>query len=263
MPGIEPLIAHAVPYALVVTRLIGLFVFAPMLTSLSIPVQARVLLAFMLGAAVYPAIPVHYADVPLDLFGLAPLLVSETLIGVCVGVIASVPVMILQLGGHVTGFQMGLSMASVYNPEFDTNSDVVGETLFYLGFAVFLTVGGLEATYAALLTTFERVPLGGMAVSSAPLETYVGLASSGFEMALRVSGPAMAMVFLVLVAMGFVMKTMPQINVMSVGFAVKIVVGLLATAMALQVIANVAGDESLRVLTILGEWARGLTARGA
>jgi flagellar biosynthetic protein FliR len=263
LPGVEPLIVHAVPFALVVTRMMGLFVFAPMLTSLSIPTQVRVLLACMLAAAVYPSIPLTYAETPMTLFGLAPLLVSETLIGVCVGVIASIPVMILQLGGHVTGFQMGLSMATVYNPDFDTNSDVVGETLFYLGFAVFLAVGGLEATYAALLTTFERVPLGGMAVSSVPLESYLGLASAGFEMALRVSGPAMAVVFLVLVAMGFVMKTMPQIDAMSVGFAVKIVVGLLATAMALQVIANAAGDESLRVLTVLGEWARGLSPRGA
>lgn len=262
MPGLGPLIAHAVPFALVVTRLMGLFVFAPMLTSVSIPTQVRVLLAFMMAAAVYPSIPMHYTDTPMTLFGLAPLLVSETLIGVCVGVIASIPAMVLQLAGHVTGFQMGLSMASVYNPEFETNSDVVGETLFYLGFAVFLAAGGLEATYAALLTTFERVPLGGLAVSSVPLGTYVGLADSGFEMALRVSGPAMAMVFLVLVAMGFVMKTMPQINVMSVGFAVKIVVGLLATAMALQVIANVAGDETLRVLTVLAEWVRGLSAHG-
>jgi len=262
VPLIEPILGHVVPFALVATRLIGLFVFAPILTSVSIPMQARVLLAFMLAAAVYPSIPVHYADVPLDLFGLAPLLVSETLIGVCVGVIASAPVMVLQLGGHVAGFQMGLSMATIYNPEFETNSDVMGETLFYLGFAVFLTVGGLEATYGALLTTFERVPLGGMAVSSVPMETYVGLAGSGFEMALRVSGPAMAMVFLILVAMGFVMKTMPQINVMSVGFAIKIIVGLLATAMSLQVVSNGAAAEAVRVLTVLGEWARSLSARG-
>jgi len=262
MPGIEPFLAHVVPFALVVTRMMGLFIFAPILTSRSIPSQARVFLALMLSAAIYPAIPLHYAATDIDLMGLLPLLISETLIGVCVGLIASVPVMMLQVAGHLTGFQMGLSMATVYNPEFDTNSDVVGETLFFLGFAIFLTVGGLEATYAALLTTFETVPLGKMAASSVPLESYIGLANSGFEIALRVSGPAMAMVFLVMVAMGFVMKTMPEINVMSVGFAVKIVVGLLATAMALQVIANVASDETMRILTLLSEWVRGLSARG-
>lgn len=262
MPGFEPLVMHVVPFILVATRLIGLFVFAPMLSSVSVPRLAKALLAVMLAAAVYPSIPVQTTDVRLDLFGLLPLLVSETLIGVCVGLIASAPVMILQLGGHVTGFQMGLSMASVYNPEFDTQSDVVGETLFYLGFAVFLSAGGLESMYGSLLETFERVPLGGMAVSSVPLESYVGLASAGFEMALRVSAPATAMVFLIMVAMGFVMKTMPQINVMSVGFAVKIVAGLLVTALSLQVIANVASDESSRVLDLLWQWTRGLTARG-
>ncbi|HZW09573.1 MAG TPA: flagellar biosynthetic protein FliR [Phycisphaerales bacterium] len=262
MTGIEPLLAHAVPFILVATRMLGLFVFAPILSSVSVPGHAKALLAFMLAAAVYPSIPAHFAGARADLFGLLPLLVSETLIGVCVGLIGAVPVMMLQLGGQVAGFQMGLSMASVYNPEFDTQSDVLGETLFYLGFAVFLSVGGLEAMYAALLGTFERVPLGGMAVASVPLESYVGLAGSGFEMALRVSAPASAIVFLIMVAMGFVMKTMPQINVMSVGFAVKIVAGILATALALQVIHNVAAEEAARVLDLLARWVDGLSARG-
>ncbi|QKK09097.1 MAG: flagellar biosynthetic protein FliR [Planctomycetota bacterium] len=262
MPGLEPLLAHVVPFAFVVARMTGLFLFAPMVASLTIPFQVKALLAVIMGAAVYPAVSTQFADVPLDLAGLTPILVSELLIGLCVGVIASVPVMMLQMGGHVTGFQMGLSMATVYNPEFNTNSDVIGETLFYLGFAVFLAVGGVEATYAALLTTFDNVPVGAMATSSVPLDTFVGLANSGFEMALRVSGPAMAMVFLVMVAMGFVTKTMPQINVMSIGFAVKIVVGLLATAVSLQVIANVMSDETMRVLVILGEWVRGLSPHG-
>lgn len=262
MPGIEPLLEHVVPFAFVVARMTGLFIFAPMLASLSIPFQVKALLAVIMSAAVYPAVSAGFAAVPLDLAGLAPVLVSELLIGLCVGVLASVPVMMLQMGGHVTGFQMGLSMATVYNPEFNTNSDVVGETLFYLGFAVFLTVGGIEGTYAALLTTFDSVPIGAMASSSVPLDTYIGLANAGFEMALRVSGPAMGMVFLVMVAMGFVTKTMPQINVMSIGFAVKIVVGLLATAASLQVISNVAADETMRVLTVLGEWVRGLSPRG-
>lgn len=260
--ALEPIASHAVPFALVVSRMVGLFVFAPMLSSITIPFQAKALLSVMMAMAVYPGVPVAFSAPPLDLIGLAPLLVSEALVGVCVGVIASIPVMVMQMSGHVAGFQMGLSMATIYNPEFETNSDVIGETMFFLGFSIFLALGGLEVTWAALLTTFERVPAGAMAASSVPLETYTGLAASAFEMALRVSGPATATVFLVMVAMGFLMKTMPQINVMSIGFAVKIVVGLLATAVALQVIANVASDETLRVFAVLGEWVRALSARG-
>jgi len=260
---IEPLLRHVVPFVLVTARLMGLFVFTPLLGSLSVPRQVKILIALMLAAAVYPTIPASFASEHVTLWGMLPILVSETLIGVCVGLIAAVPVMMIQMGGHVTGFQMGLSVASVYNPELQTQSDVVGEVLFYLGFSVFLAVGGLEAVYVTLLDTFSRVPLGAMAVSSVPLDSYVDLAGAGFEMALRISAPAVAMVFLVMVAMGFVMKTMPQINVMSVGFAIKILVGILATAMATQIIANVASDETLRVFDVLAAWARGLGAYGS
>ena len=51
------------------------------------------------------------------------------------------------------------------------------------------------------------------------------------------------------------MKTMPQINVMSVGFAIKIVCGLAVFAAGLTVLDQVAGDEVGRVLRIILEWA--------
>lgn len=41
MPGIEPLLAHVVPFILVTTRLVGLFLFAPMLSSVSAPRMAK------------------------------------------------------------------------------------------------------------------------------------------------------------------------------------------------------------------------------
>ena len=91
MPGLEPLLAHVVPFAFVVARMTGLFLFAPMVASLTIPFQVKALLAVIMGAAVYPTVSTQFADVPLDLAGLAPILVSELLIGLCVGVIASVP----------------------------------------------------------------------------------------------------------------------------------------------------------------------------
>jgi flagellar biosynthetic protein FliR len=261
LPIAEPLFAHLVPFVLVTARLSGVFLFSPLLNSASVPRIAKALLVVMLGLAVYPMVPVSTLSVPFTLLGLAPLLMTEILIGVCIGLIAAMPILALQIGGHVAGYQMGLAMASVYNPEFDTQSDVIGELLFYLGVAVFLAVGGLEAVWAALLNTYERVPLGAMAVSRVPLEDYVDLAATGFELALRISAPVMAMVFLVLVAMGFVMKTMPQINVMSIGFTVKILVGFLAMAMALQVIANVAADEAETVIDLMFEWSRGLAPR--
>lgn len=252
--GLGTILSAAAPYALAMSRVAGLVVVAPMLSSISVPTMVRALVAASMALAAYPAASAGVPGLRLDLAGLLPVIASETLVGACIGMIASLPMLALQIGGHVAGFQMGLSIASIYNPDYDAQSDALGELLFYVGFFAFLSAGGLEAAFGSLLVTFERVPLGGLSLVGAPLEAYAELLGAGFEVALRVSAPATAMVFLVMVAMGFVMKTMPQLNVMSVGFAVKIVLGLLATATALAAIGHVADGYTGQVWDALFDW---------
>jgi flagellar biosynthetic protein FliR len=105
--------------------------------------------------------------------------------------------------------------------------------LMYLGLGVFVSLGGLEALYLSLASTFERVPPGGFGLGMLPLDAIVGVVASGFELAIRVAAPAVCIIVLIMIAMGFVMKSMPQINVLSIGFTVKIIGGLLMVTLSL------------------------------
>jgi len=125
---------------------------------------------------------------------------------------------------------MGMSLARVYNPELDTEADLLGQLLFFAAFASFLLVGGMEAIFGATISTFERVPLGGIMASKVPLESLVGLVSSGLELSVRVAAPVTGVILLLAITLGALSKTMPQINVMSVGFALKIMAGVLMLA---------------------------------
>jgi len=89
----------------------------------------------------------------------------------------------------------------------------------------------------------------------------VGTLASGFALAVRVSAPVLAAVTLVLVSMGFIMKTMPAINVLSVGFAIKIICGIGISIAGLNIIAGVAGDEINRVLELIAAWPETLIPR--
>jgi flagellar biosynthesis protein FliR len=59
---------------------------------------------------------------------------------------------------------------------------------------------------------------------------------------------------MLLIAMGFIMKTMPQINIMSIGFSIQIIAGLTILLFLLGIIGAVAGQEILDVLTAVREW---------
>jgi flagellar biosynthetic protein FliR len=68
----------------------------------------------------------------------------------------------------------------------------------------------------------------------------------------------LAIIFMLLIALGFVTKTMPQINVLSVGFTVKILFGITMIALSLTAMHGAAADEIERVLGLALRWARSL-----
>ncbi len=262
MPSLDPILPHLLPLLTVVIRLTGLFIFTPILSSGSIPFQFRALLAFMFALAIYPFVPPIPLDASIDLVQLVPLLFAELLIGIAIGLIASIPLLAVQMGGYVMGYQVGLSLAESFNPELDSNGSVSGDLLFYMAAFIFIGFGGLEILFATLAESFRTAPVGMFTSGDVPLELLLAVLSSGFDLALRVATPVMVVVSMLMIAMGFVMKTMPQINIMSIGFAAKIIAGLAMLLVSVNAIGAVAGDEILDMFDQLGVWVRSLALTG-
>lgn len=253
----ESMLWQVVPLMLVVTRVSGLFLFTPLLANRLAPRRVRAMLALTMGVAVYAGVPAAgRSPGEVDVLGLVPLVAGELLIGATMGFVAALPVFAMDLAGYLIGHQMGLGLARVYNPEIDADSDVLSQLLMYIGLGVFVSLGGLEAVFLALAAGFERLPPGSMTAAEVPLDAIVGVLAGGFDLAIRVATPALAVIFLVMIAMGFMMKSMPQINVLSVGFTVKILLGLLAVTLSLWAAQQAAGDEIVRVLNWIDAWAR-------
>lgn len=260
MPLPEFLLWQIVPLMLVVARVSGLFLFTPILANRLAPRRVRAMVALVMGLAVYAGLPTGARSLPeTDFLGLVPLVVGELLIGAVMGFIAALPVFALDLAGFVIGHQMGLGLARVYNPEIDADTDSLGQLLMYVGLGVFVSLGGLESLFLSLGSTFERIPPGGIGAADVPLDAIVGVLTSGFELAIRVAAPALCIILLVMIAMGFMMKSMPQINVLSVGFTVQILCGLGVVTLSLWAAQQAAGDEIVRVLEWAERWGSGMS----
>jgi flagellar biosynthesis protein FliR len=64
------------------------------------------------------------------------------------------------------------------------------------------------------------------ASDTSPLAIFTGALRGAFELGLRVAAPLLAIVCLETVVMGYLSKSVPQLNVLSIGFPVRIIVGL-------------------------------------
>ena len=103
-------------FFLVLVRVSGIVATAPIFGSSVIPPQVKIVLSLMLALILYPFIPT------IVVFPSRPdhyifLIASELLIGVVLGLIGRFLFAAVVFAGTVIGFQMGLSMANVLDPQ--------------------------------------------------------------------------------------------------------------------------------------------------
>lgn len=255
MPVFDTILPHAPAFLVVVSRIGGVFIFTPLLSSASVPMRIRAMVIIMLALALYPVSNAdHLVGMPLELWTVAPLIATEILVGATLGLLASIPLMSVQLGGLLMGQQMGLGLAQLVNPGIDIEGDSIGQLLFIIAISTFFMMDGLTILFDCLVQTFQYVEPGGFAFSEAPLELVVGLIASGFELAFRVAMPVIAIIFVETLILGFLMKTVPTLNIMSFGFPIKILIGLVTLVGSLYFIAEVIGFEVETGLRVTQDW---------
>ena len=223
---LDPYLPYMPSFMLVLFRMSGIFIFSPVFGSRLVPTQVRVLLAFALALCVFPVLP-SQRPIALDLLTLPILVGTELMIGYIIGYGANLPLLAIQYGGMMMGQQMGLGLARVLNPEFEGQTGVLGQLLFMMAMSTFLMLNGHHLMLATLIRSFHAVPLGGFTPTAGVVDLLLGLLSSMIDVGMRVSAPVLCLVFMETVALGFVSRTVPQLNILSLGFPIRIMVGLL------------------------------------
>jgi flagellar biosynthetic protein FliR len=220
-------------FLLVASRLGGLVMFQPILGGYAVPTHIRLLLVIGLAALVTPFVALTSAA-PTQPATIALAMGGEMLLGVLMGLAVRMCFLGLQVGGQVIAQESGLAFGQIADPSTGDEESIISTLYLQLGAVVFLIVGGHRALIAIALDTFRTIPLLGDSGTIMPgtellLDT---LALSG-EIAVRVAAPVIVTLFLVNAAMGFVSRTVPQFNILTIGFSLKGLVAFVLMAIAL------------------------------
>lgn len=219
-------------FALVLARVAGLTLGAPIFASSQIPGLIKVLVVVALSLVAFPIV---HATLPAALTLPQALvgMVGEFILGELMGLSAGAALFAAQMAGKIVSYQSGFTLGQVVNPLFDEEFSVIDQLYFFAAFMVFLAVGGHLILVSVLLDSFRLVPPMAWVSDVSLAEFLRGLLENCFDVALRLAGPVMLALLLASIVMGFLAKTMPQMNVLSVGFAAKIAVALVVAAISL------------------------------
>jgi flagellar biosynthetic protein FliR len=132
----------------------------------------------------------------------------------------------IQFAGQFAGLQMGLDIVDVIDPHSSGQISIIGQYLNILAILILLTIDGHHLVLQGLARSFEVIPLGGIVLKEALMLKLIALSSEVFIIAIKISAPVVLALFLVSVALGVLARTVPQMNILVVGFPVQLAAGL-------------------------------------
>ena len=214
-------------FLLIMMRMHSMFMVAPFFSSDIIPFRTKTMLAFLTSVIVFPMV-MHAAPYTVSsnmgVYGL--MVLREVVIGLYIGFLASIVFAAFQLAGQYFAVQIGFGFTEVVDPLAQVSIPIVGQLKNLIALLVFLFINGHHFMISAIYQSYTLAPvLTYDEHSMGQLLKWAAHTSSGmFVIALKISFPIVATVFLISIAEGMLAKAAPQMNIMTLGFPVKVVV---------------------------------------
>ncbi|MCC6501707.1 MAG: flagellar biosynthetic protein FliR [Deltaproteobacteria bacterium] len=232
------ILANYSTFLFVLVRTGSILFTAPIFGAMNVPMQVKFGLTLLLAILLTPLTPA--VALPAAMTGVIISLAGEVLIGAAIGLAVKFIFTGIEYAGQVASFQMGIGMASAYDPINSAQITVLGKFLSILTLLIFLTVNGHLMVILALKKSFDVIPAYGFTLSGELMEGLIIFSKEIFILGLKFAAPVLAILIFVNIAMGIMARTVPQLNMFAVGFAVTISVGFVMILISLPVFEDAA-----------------------
>ncbi len=219
-------------FFLVLGRITPLFVLAPLFSAKQIPAQVRGIVAVALALGL-TGLAMHGQTIPTEPLQVAGLMVVQLLVGTLFAFAIGALLAAVQTAGGLADILSGFSFGATVDPINGNPGGVFSELYALIGVMLFIAIGGDAWMLRGIARTFTLVPLTkapqlGSLANAAELSF-----TSIFTSALEVAAPVVLTLLITDVAFGMVSRVVPQMNVFSVAFPLKVGVSLLVVAATL------------------------------
>ena len=224
LPGLEmqELFTFLILLLIASLRVGAFLISAPFFGSRMVPLQIRIVFSFCLGFWILDTL--QFPDQN-TLLGpkLILIVLQELFIGLTVGLVLNICFAAVTLAGEKIAATSGLAFASQVDPTGGGQSPVISQIFFLFLIVVFFSVNGHLITLGLIYKSFEFYPLG-------QFTSYGELVSAGlsasdilFKSAAIIVLPIIIVLLFVNIAIGFITKSAPQLNLFSFGFPMTLI----------------------------------------
>ena len=214
-------------FALVFMRMSGAIAFNPIFGRTNYPRLAKGALIFVLSLMMYAGVGGTLNHQPVNMLEYGIMLIKELMLGFVMGFSMELMFAIVRFASAIMDNTMGLSMAQVYDPQYQTQMTITSGMYSTFLVLLFLAGDGHVRLLALIYSSARMVPFGQVMIRPELSQLMVEIFKTSITTGLQLAFPIIAMELVTEAAVGILMRIIPQINVFAVNFQLKIIVGLM------------------------------------
>jgi len=241
----------------ILIRVSIMFFLLPLFGARNIPSLWKVGLSMTIALVLTPVVPspINY---PVTAPEIIVSILSEALMGLIIALTIRIFFTASQMGGQFLSFQMGFSMARAVDPQTGATSTVLTQFLYIFTILLFFTIDGHHMFIRVLARSFYLVPPNSITFNPSIGTELVKAGSSMFMLGIKIAAPIMVALFLSNLCLGIVARTVPQVNILMVGFPINLCIGILLFSFILMNIfpfvfdlKNKIGATLIKIITLM------------
>lgn len=245
------MVQQAAATLLLSLRIVPTLAFAQPFTLVRIPAPVRLALAITLAAWLVAGDPDATWRAPIWGRGLPAVAGGELLLGITLALALQLAFAALLVAGRTIDIQAGYGLAVLVDPATRNQLPLVGTVLAYAAGAIFFATDGAPRLLAVWAASVRRAPLGA-AMTRADPQLLIDYVSSVFLLAFGLAGLVLLVLLLLDLAVGFMSRTLPQMNVLLLGFQVKTLATLVMLPVALALSGSLFATILARAFETMG-----------
>ena len=214
--------ARVVAFILLFIRFGALFLATPIFSHTSIPVNVKAALAFFFTVVFFSSLPPLAIQIKLSSLVMA--ILGEFLFGLTIGIVLQLAYHVITFAGGQISFVMGFSLASAIDPQTGVSMPIISQFLSMIALMILFTLDLHHWVLLYVNNSLSAIPLGGFLLSEDIFGYILHASANMFLVGFTIAFPIIALSWLADVIFGMLMKTMPQFNLLVIGFPIKIAV---------------------------------------
>lgn len=237
-------------FLLIFCRWAGMVMLAPVFGARGVPGMVKLGLALSLSIVLFPLVAAQNPVIPEGVLPYAGIIVKEVLVGLSLGFIINLSTAIMQGAGQLIDFQIGFLMGNTVDPINGTQSPMTGSFLMVLATMLLLATNSHYYIIMAIVKSYQYIPINPSAIVANGAAFYIDITAKVIALSLQIAMPVFGALFLADVGVGLLAKTVPQLNIFSVIFPVKIIFGLIMLFLMIIFF----GESVSRTFNITMQW---------